>query len=178
MNNPAHADVNPSAADVYCVSHGDSDLGFTSHVIADRDDVSRCISSCDNADQGSTRTGNNVRYRSEGNVGDVMPMCIFVICIAFVMITFSDCVRVIGIKTTVSQISRQYILRMETYGYLTTEDRVAMVDALSEAGLKGISLGDTDTAEVGYGNEIVLEIMGHTEDGYEIREFRTSTAKY
>ena len=107
-----------------------------------------------------------------------MPMCIFVICIAFVMITFSDCVRVIGIKTMVSQISRQYILRMETYGYLTTEDRVAMVDALSEAGLKGISLGDTDTAEVGYGNEIVLEITGHTEDGYEIREFRTSTAKY
>ena len=107
-----------------------------------------------------------------------MPMCIFVICIAFVMITFSDCVRVIGIKTTVSQISRQYILRMETYGYLTTEDRVAMVDALSEAGLKGISLGDTDTAEVGYGNEIVLEIKGHTDDGYEIREFRTSTAKY
>ena len=67
---------------------------------------------------------------------------------------------------------------METYGYLTSGDRDRMVDALTEAGLKDITLGGTDTAEVGYGNEIVLEITGHTEDGYEIREFRTSTAKY
>ena len=114
----------------------------------------------------------------EGNIGDVMPMCIFVICIAFIMISFSDCVRVIGIKTTVSQISRQYILRMETYGYLTPGDKSLMMDALSDAGLEDISLGSTDMAEVGYGNEIVLEIMGRTEDGYEIREFRTSIAKY
>ncbi len=113
-----------------------------------------------------------------GSVGDVMPMCIFVIAIAFVMICFSDCVRIIGIKTSVSQISREYILKMETYGYLTPEDAAGMRNALISAGLTDISLGRTDTSEVGYGNELILDISGHTEEGYEISEFRTSTAKY
>lgn len=116
--------------------------------------------------------------KSPGSVGDVMPMCIFVICIAFVMISFAGCVRVINVKSSVSQISRQYILKMETYGYLTGEDRDDLVSALSGAGLENISLAGTDMSEVGYGNKISLYIHGTTEAGYEINEFRTSTAKY
>ncbi len=116
--------------------------------------------------------------KNDGSVGDVMPMCIFVICIAFVMISFADCVRVINVKTSVSQISRQYILRMETYGYLTENDRGDMLRSLSESGLENISLAGTDTSEVGYGNEIKLCITGLAEGGYEIKEYRTSTAKY
>ena len=116
--------------------------------------------------------------RNEGGVGDVMPMCIFAICIAFVMISFADCVRLINVKSSVSQISRQYILKMETYGYLTEDDKEGLVKSLSDTGLESISLAGTDMAEVGYGNEIKLYISGTTEDGYEIKEFRTSTAKY
>ena len=116
--------------------------------------------------------------KNPGSVGDVMPMCIFVICIAFVMISFADCVRAINVKSSVSQISRQYILKMETYGYLTGDDRDELTSALSGAGLENISLEGTDMAEVGYGNTISLYIKGTTEDGYEIKEFRTSTAKY
>ena len=113
-----------------------------------------------------------------GSVGEVMPMGMFVICIAFVFISFADCVRLVGLKSTVSQISREYILRMETFGYLTEEDRRGITAALDEAGLHDISLGNTDMSEAGYGNIIRLEISGVTEDGYEIREYRTSTAKY
>ncbi len=116
--------------------------------------------------------------KNDGSVGDVMPMCIFVICIAFVMISFADCVRLINVKASVSQVSRQYILKMETYGYLTEGDRDNLIDSLAEAGLTNISLAGTDMSEVGYGNEIKLYISGSTEEGYEIREFRTSTAKY
>jgi hypothetical protein len=119
-----------------------------------------------------------VLEKNDGSVGDVMPMCIFVICIAFVMISFADCVRLINVKASVSQVSRQYILKMETYGYLTEGDRAGLVDSLTETGLRNISLAGTDMSEVGYGNEIRLYISGLTEEGYEIREFRTSTAKY
>ena len=120
----------------------------------------------------------NSAVKNDGSVGDVMPMCIFVICIAFVMISFADCVRLINVKASVSQVSRQYILKMETYGYLTEGDRDNLIDSLAEAGLTNISLAGTDMSEVGYGNEIKLYISGSTEEGYEIREFRTSTAKY
>ena len=120
----------------------------------------------------------NAAEKNDGSVGDVMPMCIFVICIAFVMISFANCVRLINVKASVSQVSRQYILKMETYGYLTEGDRAGLMDLLSETGLKDISLAGTDMAEVGYGNEIKLYISGFTEEGYEIREYRTSTAKY
>lgn len=121
---------------------------------------------------------NIMRNKNDGSVGDVMPMCIFVICIAFVMISFADCVRLINVKASVSQISRQYILKMETYGYLTENDRDNLVRSLAEIGLENISLAGTDMSEVGYGNEINLYISGLAEGGYEIKEFRTSTAKY
>ncbi len=119
-----------------------------------------------------------IHTKNDGSVGDVMPMCIFVICIAFVMISFADCVRLINVKASVSQLSRQYILKMETYGYLTENDRDDLVRSLAESGLENISLAGTDLNEVGYGNEIKLYISGSAEGGYEIREFRTSTAKY
>ena len=115
---------------------------------------------------------------SKGSIGDVMPMGIFVICIAFVFISFADCVRTVNVKSSISQISRRYILRMETIGYLTEDDKDLLITELSDAGLREISLGNTDTSEVGYGNAIRLEIRGITEDGYEITEYRTSTAKY
>jgi len=116
--------------------------------------------------------------REKGSIGDVMPMGIFVICIAFVMISFADCVRVINVRSSVSQISREYILKMETDGFLTDADKGELLASLTDAGISDISLGSTDMSEVGYGNEIRLEIRGKTEDGYEISEFRTSTAKY
>ena len=121
---------------------------------------------------------NIMRNKNDGSVGDVMPMCIFVICIAFVMISFADCVRLINVKASVSQISRQYILKMETYGYLTENDRDNLVRSLAESGLENISLAGTDMSEVGDGNEINLYLSGLAEGGYEIKEFRTSTAKY
>ncbi|MBP5555508.1 MAG: hypothetical protein J6X94_11650 [Lachnospiraceae bacterium] len=120
----------------------------------------------------------NASKKNDGSVGDLMPMGIFVICIAFVMISFANLVRLINVKASVSQVSRQYILKMETCGYLTEGDRAGLMDSLAGTGLKDISLAGTDMTEVGYGNEIKLYISGFTEEGYEIREFRTSTAKY
>ena len=120
----------------------------------------------------------NAFKRNKGNIGDVMPMGIFVICIAFVFASFADCVRIVNVKSSVSQLSRRYILRMETTGYLSADDREELLEELSGAGLEEISLGNTDTSEVGYGNTIKLEIRGVTEDGYEVAECRTSTAKY
>lgn len=116
--------------------------------------------------------------KSRGSIGDVMPMGLFVICMAVVFVSFADCVRVVNVKSSVSQISRRYILRMETVGYLDQADRDTLLNELRSAGLFEISLGNTDTAEVGYGNPVKLEIMGYTEDGYEISEYRASTAKY
>ncbi len=115
---------------------------------------------------------------NRGSIGDVMPMGLFVVCIAFVFVSFAECVRIVNVKSSVSQISRRYILRMETVGYLTHEDADGLVSELSDAGLRDISLGNTDTSEVGYGNPVRLEIKGVTEGGYEIAEYRTSTAKY
>ena len=116
--------------------------------------------------------------KSRGSIGDVMPMGLFVICMAVVFVSFADCVRVVNVKSSVSQISKRYILRMETVGYLDQADRDTLLNELRSAGLCEISLGNTDTAEVGYGNPVKLEIRGYTEDGYEISEYRASTAKY
>ena len=119
-----------------------------------------------------------LRDDNRGSVGDVMPMCVFVVCIAYVLISFAGCVKLINTKSAVSQIAREYILKMETDGYLAEADKNEMLEDLSRAGLGDITLGNTDLNPVGYGSRVTLEIKGNTEDGYVISEYRTSTAKY
>lgn len=96
-------------------------------------------------------------------------------------------------KIDINQIARQYILRMETVGYLTADDRNEMVDKLTELGVTDISLAGTTTVPVEYGSDIHLKFTGnlHYEkieipellspvmsvDVIPIREERESTAK-
>ena len=96
-------------------------------------------------------------------------------------------------KDNVSIIVREYLLKMETEGYLTSSDETSLISKLSDCGVKNISLVGTTKSEVGYGNQIVLSVNGDMEissfdvlDIFNIKEkkttakiaeYRTSTAK-
>ena len=80
-------------------------------------------------------------------------------------------------KTEISQLARKYILRMETVGYLTTEDNTSLCQELSAAGVTEINLSGTTQSEVSYGVPITLQISGKLKGEYLFEEKRTSTAK-
>jgi len=56
------------------------------------------------------------------------------------------------------RIGRQYMLHMESDGYLTDANKQSLISKLESIGAKSISLSGTTTSSVEYGNEINLMI--------------------
>jgi len=116
--------------------------------------------------------------RERGSIGDFMSAGICMLAMTLLMLAYMDNVWLIHRKSQVSQIARQYILRMETVGYLTEEDRVALNRELDEAGVTDVALNGTTMVPVTYGDIITLEIQGRLEGEYDFEEKRISTAKH
>ncbi len=115
--------------------------------------------------------------KEKGSIGDIMSAGICMLAMTVLMLSYMNNVWLIHRKTEVSQIARQYILKMETVGYLTEEDRIRLGRELDEAGVTQLELEGTTMSPVTYGDIITLEIRGKLEGEYDFEEKRISTAK-
>ena len=88
-----------------------------------------------------------------------------------------DCMALVSRKTAAGQIARNYILRMETAGYLTQADEGRLREELAQNGITDIDLTGTTKEQMVYGSEITLRIYGKIGGNYEFEELRRSTAK-
>jgi len=100
-----------------------------------------------------------------------------ILAMTVVMLAYMDNVQLIQQKMEVSQLARQYILRMETVGYLTPPDRTVLTSQLQEIGVSEIDYEGTTMSAVGYGEAVVLQIKGKLREEYDFTEKRVSTAK-
>lgn len=82
---------------------------------------------------------------------------------AFLVIVFGA-FSGINNKWGMRQVAREYLLIMETEGYLKPSDETKLKQELTELGLKSINLSGTTKSEVGYGNRIYLKITGTYDD--------------
>ena len=78
---------------------------------------------------------------------------------AFLVIIFGA-FSSISDKWHMRQVAREYLLIMETEGYLPAGDQVTLKEELAACGLYNISLSGTTTREVGYGERVYLKIKG------------------
>lgn len=115
--------------------------------------------------------------QEKGSIGDIMSAGICMLAMTILMLSYMDNVWLIHRKTEVSQIARQYILKMETVGYLTEEDRIRLGRELEVVGVTELELTGTTMSPVTYGDIITLEIRGRLEGEYDFAEKRISTAK-
>ena len=67
-------------------------------------------------------------------------------------------------KWSMRQAAREYLLIMETEGYLKPEDAADLVAELNSYGLTNVSLSGTTMSEVDYGERIYLKITGTYDD--------------
>lgn len=88
----------------------------------------------------------------------VMLLELIVVC-AFLVVIFGA-FSGISDKWGMRQVAREYILIMETEGYLSSTDQGNMIAELEGYGLYNISLAGTTTSEVSYGQRIYLCISG------------------
>lgn len=80
-------------------------------------------------------------------------MCAFLVIIFGAFSGISD-------KWGMRQTAREYMLIMETEGYLPAADQTALIAELESYGLYNISLSGTTMREVNYGDRIYLKISG------------------
>lgn len=66
-------------------------------------------------------------------------------------------------RESADQIAREYILRMETQGYLSEDMKKNLISDLGNIGVKSINLQGTTMSKAAYGEEIVLMINADVE---------------
>ncbi len=137
-----------------------------------------------NGGKGADRRGTEDTDRSDpmtrerGDIGDLLATGLCILAMTAIMFTYMDNVSLIAQKMEVSQIARKYILRMETVGMLTDEDRAGLCEELAAAGVTGLRLDGTTFAQAGYGQPIILQLQGSLKEDYGFTEKRVSTAKH
>ena len=98
--------------------------------------------------------------KEPGSVMKLFPIILAVIVVAVIGVVFAGWMSNLDKKDQIDMIAREYILRMETKGYLDSEDEAALCQDLQDAGMQEIRLDGTNRSPVGYGNQITLDIKG------------------
>lgn len=102
-----------------------------------------------------------MRKKSQGNVMNLVTIGLSILAMTIVVTAYLQCTELMLKKTEVSQVSRKYILKMETEGYLSQSNENAMIQELRNLGVQNIDLTGTTQSPVTYGDTIILSIRGN-----------------
>lgn len=97
------------------------------------------------------------------SVLDMIPLIFTIVVVGLLGIAFATWTVNFERKNKVDTIAREYLLRMESNGYLSAEDMANLNNDLQNAHMKNISLSGTTTTEVENGEIITLNIEGELE---------------
>lgn len=91
---------------------------------------------------------------------NLFPPLLTIVALAVMLVFFTGWMANLSARDHVYQLSRRYILQMETEGFLSSTLESSLRADLADAGMSNISLSGTTTSEVEYGNVIFLRITG------------------
>ena len=92
--------------------------------------------------------------KRKGSVVDILPSMIMVIAAVILITVFFGLYQILRLK----QISRKYMLTMETMGYLDAASRTSLMQDLSDLQVTDIDLTGSTMTDAGYGNAVYLQI--------------------
>lgn len=96
--------------------------------------------------------------KRKGNVVDIIPAMIVILAIMIIITEYFSFMGAINMKSDIKQIARAHLLEMETVGYMTASDRTILLQQLNDLSVTNVDLSGTTFSNVGYGNEIYLQI--------------------
>lgn len=132
--------------------------------------------------------------KSKGNILDFLSILLMILAMSIVVTAYLECTNLMMKKLEIGQISRKYILKMESEGYLKESEKERLLQELKNVGMSGISIVGTTLQPVPYGEAVYLKIEGTVEgrvlkaseemwkegfvnDIFHVEEERMSTAK-
>ncbi|MCD8068868.1 MAG: hypothetical protein LUE87_08280 [Lachnospiraceae bacterium] len=98
--------------------------------------------------------------RDDGFVYKLLPVLGSLSMVAVLVVLSAGFFRAFEQRDAVSQLTREYLLIMETEGYLSQARQEELLSSLGEAGLEQISLEGTTLYPVSYGDRISLSVSG------------------
>ncbi len=104
------------------------------------------------------------KKRANGVIENMLVALIGIIMVTAFLVIIFGAFSGISDKWAMRQTAREYLLIMETEGYLTPADQTALVSELQNEGLYNISLSGTTVSQVNYGDRIYLSITGTYDD--------------
>lgn len=136
-----------------------------------------------------------MKGKQEGSVMDFLSVCICILAMSIVLTAYFYCSDLLLRKGQLSQVARNYILKMETVGCLTEGDKNSLLAELQSIGIEGIDLSGSTMNPVEYGDSVILHIRGKIqgrvwEENHDlfhsvftvrevpVEEMRMSTAKH
>ena len=96
--------------------------------------------------------------KRKGNVVDILPSIVMILAAILLIAVFINLYGVLTVNEEVKQLSRKYMLTMETMGYLDGANRTQLEHELSALRVTDIDLSGSTMSDAGYGNTIVLNI--------------------
>ncbi len=101
-----------------------------------------------------------MKKKNRGNIMNLLTIGVTILAMTIVVIVYLQCTELMIKKLEVSQISRKYILKMETEGYLSQENKDKMLMELKELEVMNVDVSGTTLYPVHYGDTITLKIKG------------------
>lgn len=96
------------------------------------------------------------RKIKEGSILKMLPVLLGIAAVSVLSLMYITYMDIMDRREMVYQISREYLLRMETEGYLTSEAASEMISEIQETGASSINLAGTTLTKSEYGKEITL----------------------
>ena len=101
-----------------------------------------------------------LKRKDKGILDQFLPAIIVIVLLAVLWTGSMISASTIDRSTDIQQVARTYLLKMETDGYLTEENRNLLLSDLAALDMEQIDLTGTTITDVGYGNRIDLVIRG------------------
>ena len=93
-------------------------------------------------------------------LSDMIPVILTIIITGILGIMFSMWIGQFEQKEAVNSVVREYLLKMETVGYLSQTDRNSLKQELNKYNVKNISFSGTTVTPVENGEKVCLKITG------------------
>lgn len=101
-----------------------------------------------------------LKRKDKGMLDQFLPAMIILVLMAVLWTGSMVSAANIDRSSDIQQTARTCLLRMESDGYLTEENRQWLLSALEDLDMEQIDLTGTTVSDVGYGNPIRLVIRG------------------
>lgn len=96
--------------------------------------------------------------KKKGSMMKMLPVLLAMVAVVAMSVMYLSYMSDYDKREMADQIAREYILLMESTGYLPEERTTELVGKLKDIGFTNINLAGTTISKVNYGEELILKI--------------------